>query len=94
MVNVHFPKPSRFEVFKLFYIKEQQRRHHDNSHWKTFAQVYENLGGFECIYNVFCAFCQVSPKSQKTICGFTNADINQFLEQEDAGKVCAEAFGE
>ncbi len=91
MVSVYFPKPSRFEVFKLFYIKEQQRRHHDNSHWQTFSQVYENLGGFEGIYDVFSAFGQVSSEAQKRICGFTDADLNQFLEQEDAGRVCAEA---
>lgn len=92
MVSVYFPKPKRFDVFKLFYVREQQRRHQDNPQWQTFAQVYENLGGVDCVYDVFSAFCQVSSEAQKRICGFTDSDLNQFLEKEDAGRIYAEAI--
>lgn len=90
MANVVFPKPRRYDVFKMMYINEQKRRHHDNSHWQTFAQVYENLGGLDAVYDIFCAFQSVSAEAQKRICGFTNADIDAFLEREDCGKVYAE----
>lgn len=90
MASVVFPKPSRFDIFKMMYINEQKRRHHDNSYWQTFDQVYENLGGMDAIYNVFCAFNNVPGEVQKRIIGFTNADITSFLEYEDAGKIYAE----
>lgn len=90
MASVVFPKPRRFDVFKMMYINEQKRRRHDNSHWQTFAQVYENLGGYDCIWDIFCAYQQVSVEAQKMVCGFTDADIDAFLEREDCGKVYAE----
>lgn len=85
MTNVYFPKPRRFDVFKMMYINEQKRRHSGNSHWQTNNQVYDNLGGFGGIYDVFSAFGYVSSDAQKRICGFTDADINAFLDKEDAG---------
>lgn len=90
MASVVFSKPRRFDVFEMMYINEQKRRHHDNSHWQTFAQVYENLGGHNAVYDTFRAFQWVSIEEQKRICGFTDADIDAFLEREDCGKVYAE----
>ena len=92
MTNISFPKPRRFDVFKMMYINEQKRRHHDNSHWQTFSQVYENLGGVDALYDIFSAFQWVSAEAQKRICGFTNADITAFLEKDDAGKIYAETI--
>ena len=89
MANVVFPKPRRFDVFKMMYINEQKKRHHDNSHWQTFAQVYENLGGVDAVYDIFCAFQWVPAEAQKRICGFTDSDITAFIEQEDAGRIYA-----
>ena len=92
MENIHFPKPRRFDVFKMMYVERAKRTHHDNSHWQTFAQVYENLGGYDCIYDVFSAFEQVSRESQKRLIGFTDVDIDAFLEDDNAGKLYAEAI--
>ena len=90
MTNVYFPKPRRFDVFKMMYANEMQRRHQGNPYWQTFAQVYENLGGLDSVYDVFCAFQWVSAEAQKRICGFTDAEIDAFLEKEDCGKIYAE----
>lgn len=90
MANMYFPKPSRFEVFAMMYFREQKKRHHDNSHWQTYSQFYESLGGRDQVYEVFSAFGQVSAEVQKEICGFTDADITAFRERDDAGKVYAE----
>ena len=92
MTNVYFPKPRRFDVFKMMYVQEQQRRHHDVGRWNSFAKAYEYLGGVDCVYDVWCAFNQVSSEAQKRIIGFTDADITAFLEREDAGKAYAEAI--
>ena len=92
MASVYFPKPSRFEVFKMMYVEEQKRRHHDNSYWQTYAQCYENCGGEDQLYEVFSAFGWVSAEAQKRICGFTDADITAFLEKDDAGKIYAESI--
>lgn len=90
MASVYFSKPSRFEVFTMMYIGEQKKRRHDNSHWQSYSQCYENLGGKDQLYGIFSAFGRVSAEAQKRICGFTDADITAFLEREDAGKVYAE----
>lgn len=92
MANVNFSKPSRFEVFKLFYVRNAQERHHDNPYWGTYSEVLWNLGGSDVIYDVFSLFGQITEEAQKRICGFTDADITQFLENEDAGRIYAEAI--
>lgn len=92
MTNVYFPKPRRFDVFKMMYVQEQQRRHHDVERWNSFANAYEYLGGCDGVYDVWSAFTLVSSEAQKRIVGFTDADITAFLEREDAGKVYAEAL--
>ena len=90
MASVYFQRPTRFNVFKLFYVNEQKRRLHDNSHLQRFYQVYENLGGFDAIYNIFCAFERISAEEQKKIYGFTDTEIDAFLERKDCGRIYAE----
>ena len=90
MATVHFRTPSRFEVFKLLYVKEQQRKHHDNPHWQRYDDVIELLGGTDGIHDVWGCFGWVSAEAQKRIIGFTDADITAFLEQDNVGKVYAE----
>ena len=76
----------------MMYVKEQQRRHHDIPSWQTFSEVVENLGGSDSIYGVWSVYCQVSSDAQKRICGFTDMDIDVFLESDDAGRVYAETI--
>ena len=87
MASVYFPKPRRFDVFKMFYVQYQQKKHAGNSEWDTYSKAYENLGGLDALYDLWGAFCLVSAEAQKRIMGFTDADINAFLEKEDASKL-------
>ena len=84
--NAYFPKPNRFAVFKMMYINEAKRRHHDNSHWQTYAQVLENLGGDSALYDIWSLFGNITNEQQQKVLGFTDADITAFLERDDAGR--------
>ena len=86
MESVNFPKPRRFDVFKMMYIKLQMEKHRDNEHWDSVAKTYENLGGVDALYDLWGAFQSVSTESQKRIIGFTNREIDEFLASENASR--------
>ena len=60
-----------YRLFKDKYIAIQLAKHSDNSHWNNPERVYELLGGYDSVYELYCMAHWVSDAAQERILGFT-----------------------
>lgn len=76
-------KMTKFEAFLNLYVAYLASKHEGNEYWQTDAQIIENCGGKDEIKNIYYIWDCVSPEKQKEVCGFTSADLLQYLSEHE-----------
>lgn len=85
---------TKFEAFLNLYVTYLASKHEGNEYWQTDAQIIENCGGKDEIKNIYYLWDWVSPEKQKEVCGFTSADLLQYLSTHDIWRKAQEFFGD